>query len=105
MPATHDSYERELARSVDAEMEPCPACEARGLRDGCVFCGGSGYIEHDAMGDECPDCKGTGVECSYLDNITGIQMSCICDSCGGTGRVEHDAMDDADALYERAGDR
>jgi DnaJ-class molecular chaperone len=63
-----DAYERELARSVDA------------------------------VGDECPECEGTGE--LYWPGVTSK-----CPRCNGTGYVEHDAMDDADSAYERAGDR
>jgi uncharacterized protein (DUF983 family) len=64
-----DAYERELARSVDA------------------------------VGDECPRCKGVG---SHYNAYTGGVWECH--DCGGTGYIEYDAMDDADSAYERADD-
>ena len=61
MPATRDSYERELARSVDAvgdDMDVCPDCDGTGatwlhLYDNtiCPHCNGTGHVEFDAMDD------------------------------------------------------
>jgi DnaJ-class molecular chaperone len=61
MPADANSYERELARSVDGLQwgygrTTCPSCDGDGLRFGrdavCPTCSGSGHVEdYDAMDD------------------------------------------------------
>jgi hypothetical protein len=58
MPADANSYERDLARSVDAVGELCDVCYGRGGRISptigyipCVYCKGTGYVDHDAMDD------------------------------------------------------
>jgi DnaJ-class molecular chaperone len=62
MPADANSYERDLARSVDAMGEECPACDGDGYQERlndyqmvtwvCEKCNGTGRVlAYDAMDD------------------------------------------------------